>query len=220
MGSALHIYLDESGDTGWRLELPYTQGGSSRYLVIAACLLPPEADHKPERMLRNIYKHRHWRSDSEKKWAHMSPQARSEFARCAAKLAQGCPGISLRAIVADKRQVMPHIRQDANKLYNYMVKLLLLDAMAQHERVTFIPDPRSIKVESGNSLHDYLQTELWFGAGSRTRLETLPRDSRHCLNLQFTDMLAGVVQSHFEFGESRHWAFLREHTTLKTLYFA
>lgn len=75
-----------------------------------------------------------------------------------------------------------------------MVKLLLLEQMAKHERVTFIPDPRSLKVESGNSLHDYLQTELWFSAGTQTLIETTPRDSRHCLNLQFADMLAGVVQ--------------------------
>jgi hypothetical protein len=125
----------------------------------------------------------------------------------------------LFAIVADKRNVMEHIRQDANKLYNYMVKLLLLEQMAKHDRVSFVPDPRSIKVESGNSLHDYLQTELWFGAGAKTHLETTPRDSRHCLNLQFTDMVAGVVQSYFEFSDSRHWEHLREHLTLKTLFF-
>jgi hypothetical protein len=216
---AAHIYLDESGDTGWVFDHPYTKCGSSRYLIIAACQLLPEVDHKPERMLRNIYKHRSWKPGAEKKWARMSPEARTDFAKNAAKLVSTTPGIDLLAIVADKRNVMDHIRQDSNKLYNYMVKLLLLEQMAQHDRVTFVPDPRSIKVESGNSLHDYLQTELWFGAGARTQLETTPRDSRHCLNLQFTDMLAGVVQSHFEFGEMRHWELLREHVKIKTLFF-
>jgi len=50
---AAHIYLDESGDTGWIFDKPYTKGGSSRYLIIAACLLPPDKDHKPERLLRH-----------------------------------------------------------------------------------------------------------------------------------------------------------------------
>jgi hypothetical protein len=149
----------------------------------------------------------------------MSPEARSDFAKNAAKLVSTAPDLDLFAIVADKRNVMEHIRQDANKLYNYMVKLLLLEHMAKHDRVTFVPDPRSIKVESGNSLHDYLQTELWFGSAATTQLETTPRDSRHCLNLQFTDMLAGVIQSHFEFGESRHWSHLKPHVAVKTLYF-
>jgi hypothetical protein len=217
---AAHIYLDESGDTGWLFDQPYTKGGSSRYLVIAASKLSPAVDHKPERMLRNLYKHRSWKTSVEKKWARMSSAARTEFAKNAANLVKTTPGVELFAIVADKRRVMDHIRRDPNKLYNYMVKLLLLEQMAKHDRVTFVPDPRSIKVESGNSLHDYLQTELWFSAGAKTSLETTPRDSSHCLNLQFTDMVAGVVQSHFEFGESRHWAHLQPHLTIKTLYFA
>lgn len=216
---AAHIYLDESGDIGWVFDQPYTKGGSSRYLVIAACIVPPEKDHKPERVLRQIYKHRKWNPSAEKKWARMSPEARTAFAKDASKLANANADISFHVIVADKQNVQPHIRQDSNKLYNYMVKLMLIDAMAEHDTVSFIPDPRSIKVESGNSLHDYLQTELWFNLGAKTRLETTPRDSRNCLNLQFTDMMAGVAQSHFEFGENRHWDHLRTHVKLKTLYF-
>ncbi len=219
-GSSAHIYLDESGDTGWQFDLPYTRGGSSRYLIIAATLLDPAIDHKPERLLRHLYTRRHWNPGAEKKWARMSPQARTEFARSAARLASTTPALELIAIVADKRQVMRHVRHDASKLYQYMVKVLLLEAMAGHERVVFAPDPRSMKVESGNSLHDYLQTELWFSARATTLLETTPRDSRHCLNLQFVDMLAGVVQSHFEFGEPRHWEHLRAHVRIKTLLFS
>ena len=152
---AAHIYLDESGDTGWIFDQPYTKGGSSRFLVIAACMVPPEKDHKPERLLRHIYKHRKWNTGSEKKWARMSPEARTAFAKDAAKLAVSEPELRLSAIVVDKRNVQEHIRQDSNKLYNYMVKLLILDEMAKHDHVYFVPDPRSIKVESGNSLHDW-----------------------------------------------------------------
>ncbi len=216
---AAHIYLDESGDTGWVFEQPYTRGGSSRYLVIAACLVPPNKDHKPERLLRHIYQHRNWDPGKEKKWVRMSPEARTAFSKDAAKLAQTNPDIALYAIVVDKQNVQEHIRRDSNKLYNYMVRLLLLDAMAQHDHVTFTPDPRSIKVESGNSLHDYLQTELWFGLNTQTRLETTPRDSQHCLNIQFADMLAGVVHSRFEFGDNRHWEHLQKYVKLKTLFF-
>lgn len=39
-----------------------------------------------------------------------------------------------------------------------MIGLSLLDELSGHEQVTFVPDPRDIKVESDNSLHDYLQT--------------------------------------------------------------
>jgi Protein of unknown function (DUF3800) len=215
---AAHIYLDESGDMGWQFDKPYTQGGSSRFLVIAACILPPDKDHKPERLLRHLYQHRHWNTGMEKKWARMSLEARTAFAKDAAKLIATNLDISLHAIAVDKRNVQPHIRMDSNKLYNYMVKLLLIDLMAKHDYVNFVPDPRSIKVESGNSLHDYLQTELWLEKNAKTKLETTPRDSRHCLNLQFADMVAGVIQSHIEFGNNGHWQHLQGHVQLTTLF--
>ncbi len=100
---AAHIYLDESGDTGWLFERPYTGGGSSRCLVIVACQLTPEVEHKLERLLRNIYRHCHWKSGSEKKWTRMSPDARTDVAQNAAKLVKTTQGIDLFAIVADKR---------------------------------------------------------------------------------------------------------------------
>lgn len=213
------IYLDESGDTGWTFDRAYGAGGSSRYLIIAALALPLQLDHQPARLLRNIYRHRGWGSHKEKKWADMSPEARTDFVTQASKLLAKHKGIKCMAIVVDKRRVMHHVRTDSNKLYNYMVKLLLLDFMACHPHVNFIPDPRAIRVESGNSLHDYLQTELWFAKTASTILETTPIDSRHCLNLQFTDMLAGTIQSRFEFANDKYFDLIADQVTVKKLFF-
>ncbi len=52
----------------------------------------------------------------------MSPDARTAFAKDAGKLANLNADISYQVIVADKRNVQQHIRQDSNKLYNYMVR--------------------------------------------------------------------------------------------------
>jgi hypothetical protein len=102
---AAHIYLDESGDTGWQFDFPYTRGGSSRFLIIAACLVLPEKDHKPERLIRHIYQHRGWNPKQEKKWVRMSPDAREAFAKAAAKLICTDPEVEYHAIVVDKRNV-------------------------------------------------------------------------------------------------------------------
>ena len=91
--------------------------------------------------------------------------------------------------------------------------------MSKHQVVTFVPDPRSIKVESGSSLHDYLQTQLWFEAQSATTLKTQPSDSSSNLNVQFSDMLSGIVQGHFEDGRSEPWEKLRSSIGYKTLFF-
>ena len=79
-----------------------------------------------------------------------------------------------------------------------MVRLSLLDCLCKFDNAVFVPDARSIKVESGNSLHDYLQIELWFTKKVKTVLKTQPLESKNCLGVQFADMLSGVVQSCLE----------------------
>lgn len=220
MATETHIYLDESGDTGWSFELPYTRGGSSRYLVITACALPAVALAQPEQLVRRLYKFRKWNKETERKWSRMSPTARSAFVVSAAALLRNKPEVRLLAIVVDKRQVGTHICQDPDRLYNYMVRRLLLNEMAKHDRVNFRPDPRSIKAESGLGLHEYLQTELWFTAEVRTLLETVFLDSRGSPNLQFVDMASGAIHAHFEFGETRNWSLLEPYVRLEKWNFA
>ena len=101
-----------------------------------------------------------------------------------------------------------------------MIRLSLLDRMAGHDVVTLVPDPRSIKVQSGNSLHDYLQTELWFTKKATTKLVTNPIDSESCLGIQFADMLAGLVQSRFEDNESSNFQILAAQINLSRLFFS
>jgi hypothetical protein len=217
--SVLIIYADESGDLGWTFDQPYGRGGSSRYLTIFAVLLPENMTHHPERLIRHLYKSSGWNPKKEKKWVDTPTKARTSFVISAAKLKIKHPEIKYAAIVVSKTHVRAAIRRDANKLYNYMLRLLLLDEMAKHPYVTFIPDPRSIKVESGHSLHDYLELSLLFDKGADTQLTTLHQDSQYCLNLQFADMMAGVVQSYFEFGKADDWDIIAPHITLHTLFF-
>lgn len=212
------IYVDESGDLGWSFDCPYGKGGSSRYLTIAAMLLSEELDHHPRRTVKDLYKYGKWDIKREKKWVEMPADARLTFAKNATKLQEKYRGITYKAIVVNKQNVNENFRRDSNKLYNYMLRLLLLDDMAQYGRVTLIPDPRSIKVQNGNSLHHYLEM-LLYEQEAPTILETVSWDSRECLNLQFVDMLAGVVGTHHEFGRSEPWDVLSKHVQVKHLFF-
>jgi len=114
---------------------------------------------------------------------------------------------------------MAHIRTDSNKLYNYMIRLSLMGRMATHDVVTMIPDPRSIKVKSGNSMHDYLQMVLWFDKNAITQLVTDPKESHRCLGIQFADMLSGAIQSRFEFNDYSYLQILSPKVTLNRLFF-
>ena len=214
------IYLDESGDLGWKFDSPYRRGGSSRHITIASLAVSPEKKHLPKRLIKKLYTKFHWPTRVEKKWVDMSLDERKWFAEKANDLITRHPGdIRYISITVKKENVQSHIRADANKLYNYMIGLSLLQEMSKHEKVTFVPDPRSIKVESGNSLHDYLQTQLWFEKTATTTLFTEPFDSASNRNVQFADMLSGLVQGHFEDGNSQPWTKLRSNISYKMLFF-
>lgn len=214
------IYLDESGDLGWTFTAPYRNGGSSRYLTIASLVVHPSKKHLPKRLIKNLYNKFHWPTSLERKWSDMSSTERKHFAVKASALMARNPGnIRYLSITVRKENVLNHIRNDSNKLYNYMIGLSLLNEMSKHSDVTFIPDPRSIKVESGNSLHDYLQTQLWFDKAVQTQLNTIPCDSSASLNVQFADMLSGIVQGHFEDGNSSPWEAIQSSISYKTLFF-
>ncbi len=165
------ICLDESGDLGWKFDAPYRRGGSSRYLTIASLVISPNKKHLPKRLIKKLYTKFNWPTNIEKKWSDMSLAERIWFAEKANELHSKYPSdIKYLSITVKKENVQSHIRRDANKLYNYMIGLSLLDEMSNHDKITFLPDPRSIKIESGNSLHDYLQTKLWFERRSTTIL--------------------------------------------------
>lgn len=214
-----HIfYVDESGDLGWSFDQPYGRGGSSRFLVIAAMSLPVAEVRRPERAMKELFKASRWDCRKEKKWVDAPKPARRHFAHKAVQLTESCHEIRYHAIVVDKTRVPPHLR-DGNQLYAHMVRLLLAQEMSQHPSVDFIPDPRSVKLESGNSLHDYLSTWLGFELGATTVLRTQSVESRYSKNLQFTDMLAGVVHAHFEFGRSECFEILSPRLRLEQLEF-
>jgi hypothetical protein len=212
-------YLDESGDLGWKFDAPYGSGGSSRFLTISALCVPADKRHLPKRVVKDLYSKFKWPTKSERKWSMMNPNERLEFANHAREMCDKHPDIVLHAIVVKKKNVMPHIQQDPNKLYNYMIRLALLDRMAQFDVVTMVPDPRSIRVKSGNSLHDYLQTELWFEKKAATNLITVPADSATSLAVQFADMLAGTVQTHFEQNSAAGFQVIQPRLQLVRLFF-
>lgn len=216
---AVSIYLDESGDLGWKFTAPYRAGGSSRYITISAMIIPDHKTHLPGRIVRDLYTRWKWSTAKEKKWSDMSTRARIDFSNHLVKLHAQHPDISFHSIVVDKQRVKVALRADPNLLYNYMIKLFLVGEMRKHDQVTLIPDPRTIKIKSGNSLHDYLQTNLWYTENVETKLLTQPEDSGKSLGLQFTDMLAGATQHHFEDSNSASWNVISSHVALTKLYF-
>jgi hypothetical protein len=128
--------------------------------------------------------------------------------------------IKLCSITVFKQRVAEHIRRDKNKLYNYMIKLCLLDKIKEAGHVDFHPDPRSIKVASGNSLVDYLNTVLWMEMGSETTIVRHDTPSNQNLNIQFVDILSNIIWRRYEFSDCcKAYSMLDQITEQHRLYF-
>lgn len=215
----MNVYLDESGDLGWTLDKPFGSGGSSRYLSIATLIVPKTISHLPKRIIKKTYKERKQHTSKELKGHELTKEERIKFAERVRSLVTREPAIQISVITVKKKNVQPHIRTDANKLYNYMIKFALLEKIKTVPHVDFIPDPRTLKVQSGNSQIDYLQTTLWFEYNSSTVLNHAPMESQRNLNLQFTDFIANIVWRFYEFNRSEGFNILKKHLFLKHLFF-
>jgi hypothetical protein len=155
----------------------------------------------------------------ELKWVDLDRVDRIDFAQRAAKLCSSHKDISFLTITVYKQRVQPHIQADPNKLYNFMAQLMLLPVMRGYGEVFLVPDARSIRVKSGDSLHDYLQTKLWFELEVATKLSTTPLESSKSKHLQFADYLCGAFQSHYEDGKSEPRNHLMPCAKTRSLFF-
>ena len=212
------IYLDETGDLGFNFGAPYRQGGSSRYLTLGAAICPDDSKKYIKRFIIDFYKARKIPAGSELKWSNMDAADRLDFATRAATLAHQRPP-KFASITVYKPNVRAHIQADPNKLYNYMVGLLLIPIMRRYDQVHLMPDARAIKVESGNSLSDYLMIKLRFDIGATTQLRVQPTDSAPTLGLHFADYVCGTFQAFHEDGHAQGRNLLAAATTCKSLFF-
>jgi len=130
------IYLDECGDLGWSLDKPYQKGGSSRYLTLAAVVVPTAKTHHISRVIRGLYKARNRKKSNELKSVDLSAHERSNFARELLEIRKKHSDIFFYAITVKKSGVNEQFRKHPNGLYNYMTKLMLLEKMGTY-RVKF-----------------------------------------------------------------------------------
>lgn len=216
---ATNIYLDESGDLGWSFDKEYRHGGSSRFLTIAFIVCPSDKKGLLNRIVKKVYKKCRREFDFEIKGSTLSKKHKDFVAEQLVYLLHKNTDIRIGAITTKKVNVQPHIRKDSNKLYNYMLRLSLLEIILDESMVSLIRDNRSIKVKSGNSLADYLQTVLWFELYSKTQIKDIPSDSKRIRNLILADWINNIIWGNYEDNNSSSYNILKGLITEKHLFF-
>lgn len=215
---AYNVYLDESGDLGWVLNKEYRHGGSSRYLTIAFAVCPYEKRHLLQRIVKDIYKRKKQDPKIELKGSSLSVTDKCVFAEKVRRVVSINPDIKIGYITVNKSKVQQHIRQDPNKLYNYMIRLAVLPVIKDLPMVNLIRDNKSIKVKSGNSLIDYLQTVMWFELHSPTKIIDIPSDSKKVANLIFIDWINNLIWGRYEDSNTKPYDILKSVMTSRRLF--
>jgi len=100
-----------------------------------------------------------------------------------------------------------------------MMRLSILDKIKTHAQCTLTRDNRSVKVASGNSCCDYLQSIMWFDLSSPTLIIDDPTHSHLNEGIMLSDWLTNIVWSHYEDGDSTSFTALAGHLRNKTLFF-
>ena len=116
-------------------------------------------------------------------------------------------GVEFLYFIAEKNLVSL-LRKDycKNLIYNYFAKLLVDEVFASyHERMNITFDARTTKVQSMNSLKDYLLIDAFVNyARSSNDIEIMQEDSCAVNNLQLADLVSGTVYQAYT-REKRHF---------------
>jgi len=101
-----------------------------------------------------------------------------------------------------------------------MCKLVVIDHVKNVQEFDFVPDKRAVRVQSGNSLSDYLQTVLWFECNTSAVINNHPQESHKNYDLQFVDWIANCVWAHYEDGETTVYREITRHAAVRQLFFS
>lgn len=206
----MNIYIDESGDLGWKLDKPNRYGGSSKFITITGIIIAKEEEKYLSRFITEIYKKYKLTPNVEKKGANFIPEHSSFISsQLENKIINKSPSFKIISITVNKAKVFESLKKDKNIFYNYMLGLLLKPEIIQLESAEIILDKRTIKVSHGESFPDYIKTEIW-GKGLDINITCNFLESTNNKMIWFADWYANFVWRKHENNESSSYEFLKK----------
>jgi hypothetical protein len=155
------VFLDESGDLGWKFDKPNNDGGSSRFITISGMVVDEDELKHIKRYIVDIYKKYNLTPKIEKKGSHFSDKDAQYIVSNLSKVIAKAPTLNIISITAKKERVIERLRSDCNIFYNYMLGIMLPDTFRNHDNFKVVLDKRTIKVDHGNNFEAYIRTKCW-----------------------------------------------------------
>jgi len=178
----MNIYVDESGNLG----------AKDRYFVIA--LFVPTNINR----IKNIIK-RHCAKNNiaELKASETTFPDKQNLVNKIIKL----PDYFISYIVLDKKHITSQrLWKNKNLLFNYLCKHLMRRLVKNcREDINIIMDEHTIKVASGNTLKEYIQTTAYGDWGYKNTIGLRYLDSKSCKLIQASDLVANIIFAKYNY---------------------
>lgn len=193
----MFVYLDESGDTGFKFDR-----GSSRFFVVTLLLVDdPLPFHTAIDALRESLG---FAASNEFKWYHSSEDTRMAFLRMALK--QSVVG---RVLVIDKTLMTRPQMRKRETFYNFVVQMILKHDNGAISNAIVILDESVKSKKSKQELTTYLRKSLNSDPKDR-KIRDVKYHPSHSDNLiQASDMLSGAVYASFHKADARYLDLIR-----------
>jgi hypothetical protein len=182
----LHIYVDETGDTGFKLH----RGSSKIFSITMVIFNDPLEIEKTTRAVKRLQEQLKFTAGIEWKFSKTSRTHRIEFFKAIRDFK-----FEVRSVVMVKENIYGRkLKTHKDHFYNYSCKLVLQYALPHLEDAKIIFDKRGNR-EFYTSLRTYLRTKCNL---DHTRIKEIKsKDSRKEIPLQMADMIAGAIGRSF-----------------------
>lgn len=181
----MFVYLDESGDTGFKFKQ-----GSSRYFVITLLLV---ADPLPlHAAIDELRASLGFAEGNEFKWVNSSESVRWAFLRMLRR-----QDFSARVLVVDKSLMTTQHLRNKETFYNFLVQMVLRYDNGAIREATLILDESVKSKQSKQQLTTYLRRELNADrTGSKIKDVRYHRSHTDSI-IQAADMLSGAIYTRY-----------------------
>lgn len=217
----MYIILDESGDLGWKFDLPNRSGGSSRYFTLGHFCCRKDQKFIINRFIRDINQKFWLKPSIEKKGCSFDDKDALKICQEFNKFLKKYPNVRFGALTINKMKVAESLRTDCNILYNYGTYQLLHGLIQPFKNLHLVHDKRSIKVVKSKFIVEYLHTKLRTELDSSIIIDYDPQTSSHFEDLWLADWLVNFIWRHYEDERSAAYHELNKSDQFyeRTLYF-
>jgi hypothetical protein len=193
----MFVYLDESGDTGFKF-----RQGSSRYFVVTLLLV---ADPLPlHTAIDELRASLGFAAGNEFKWVNSSESVRWAFLRMLRR-----QDFSARVLVVDKSLMTYQHMRNKETFYNFLVQMVLRYDNGTIQEATLILDESVKSKQSKQQLTTFFRRELNAGRTGNKIKDVRYHRSHTDSIIQAADMLSGAIYTRYHRNNDEFLAYIR-----------